>query len=71
MASRDPLFYRRRKGRAPTPPAFRSRFDPCGLLVNRYPTGDTVAKARLAEGGEDAPDRAILFSWPAAPTEED
>ncbi len=69
--SRSPLSYQKRKGLEPTPTEYRSRFAPCDLLVNHYPTGNTVEKAQLAEGGGEAPDRAKFFIWPTVPNESE
>jgi hypothetical protein len=69
--SRSPLKYQQRKELEPTPSEFRSRFQPCQLLVNKYPTGSTIKKAVLAEGGPLAPDRAEFYPWPSVPESEE
>ena len=58
MLSRSPQPYLRRKGLA-IPRQQSARFDPCDLLVHKYPTGATCAKDDFAEG-ENPPDRASL-----------
>jgi hypothetical protein len=63
--SRNPLEYLKRKGQVPVSPDYRPRFSPCLLRIHSYPTGSTVQKAALAEGGGGAPDRAWFYPWPA------
>ena len=60
--SRSPQEFLKRKGIEPTfTPG--PRFSPCDLLVHQYDTGQTLEKARLAEGCPP-PARAQLKPWP-------
>ena len=66
--SRSPQEFLKRKCSVPT---YRPgpRFDPCGLLVHKYPTGFTVAKSTLAEG-DPPPERAVFKDWSPLASEE-
>ena len=61
MVSRSPLLFLQRKEILGT---FRPspRFAPSDLLVNKYPIGQTLGVARLAEG-DPPPLRATMKEW--------
>lgn len=62
--SRSALVFLQRAGRRPLPEPIVSRLSPDDLLVHKYDTGPTVAKAVRGDGGDHRPDRARLDVWP-------